>query len=162
MLKNVPSGSVVAYGQMGKAPYYILKAGREITFIDTLGLTDAEIGHILGAWNKLGILISNLLKGQSLKEAYKVGRETVYLQANDYILSRRPNIIIIESIFIEEPRIRSLLSRADFQRLYALRAEIPSEAHPSFNVYERIKEPLKSLSSPLPGTQPKKETIFYT
>ena len=140
ILKNVPSGYVIAYGQMGKAPYYSIKAGKELTFIDTLGLTDAELGHILGMGNKLGILISNLLQGQSLREAYKAGRETVYTQANNYLLSRRPDIIIIESILIEKTVIEHLLSHAEFQRRYALRAKFSSETHPSFIVYERIRD----------------------
>lgn len=140
ILKNVPSGCVIAYGQMGKAPYYSTKVGKNLTFIDTLGLTDAELGHILSMRNKLGILVSNLLKGQSLKKAYDGGRNTVYTQANNYLLSRRPDIIVIESILIQNPIFEGLLSRADFQRFYTLRAKFPSETHPSFIVYGRVRQ----------------------
>lgn len=140
ILKNVPSGYLIAYGQMGKAPYYAVKTRKDLSFIDTLGLTDAELGHILGVRNKLRILISNLHKGQSLREASDAGREIVYTQANSYLLSRKPDIILIESVFIKTKIFQRLLSRADFQLLYVLKAKFPSETHPSFIAYERVRE----------------------
>ena len=138
ILENVPSGQVVAFGQMGKTPYYSLKAGKDHVFVDTLALLDAGLARILSWKNKAVVFLQTLFSDRSLGKAYAAGREVVYEQAIEYLLdTRRPDIFIVESVFLGKPLVQSLMSHPKFRQMYSLKANIPSETSPIFLVYAR-------------------------
>jgi arabinofuranosyltransferase len=137
ILEHIPSNRVVAFGQMGKAPYYALHAGKDLVFVDMLGLTDATLAGILGWQNKATTFLPLLTSDRPLAETYAVGRERIYNQALDYFLNaRRPDVFIIEAAFLENPLIQALLSHPQFRQTYVLKTKIPNAATALFLVYE--------------------------
>ena len=144
IVDQIPPNSVVAYGQMGKAPYYAMRQGLDIHFIDTLGLTDKEIGRLYRLDNRIRMFAQQLISGEhfSVGQARENAREAVGEQASQYILKCNPDIIIMESILLKK-NIRFfqiLLANAEFRSNYDLLAMVPSEATPNFLVYARKNE----------------------
>lgn len=145
---NVPDGSLVAYGQMGKAPYYTLQQGRDVRFIDTLGLTDRTIGQIYGLPSRVGGVITALRAGSSLSDAVATTRRNLAARLQAYLLDeRRPDVIIVETRFADDLFLAALLASDQFRHDYAPVAAVPPGPNPYAVVYTR-----RSNSQPLtPG-----------
>lgn len=135
---NVPDGAVVAYGQMGKAPYYALQTGRQIRFIDTLGLTDRTIGQLYGLPSRVGGVIGALRAGDSFATAVSAARHDLANRLQHYLLDeRRPDLIIVESRFADDLFMAALLSSEQFRQDYVLVAAVPPGPYPYAVVYSR-------------------------
>lgn len=152
IIEHVPTEKTVAFGQMGKAPYYSMIAGKDIRFIDTLGLVDREIGKIYRFDNLIRIFLGEIFSGESLKRAAEKGREKLAVKSSEYIISRRPDFIIIESIFANSLRIQTLLSNRRFRRRYTFIEEIISGGKPLFLVYAK-KPPVLNFDSGINTTR---------
>ncbi|MCR9245165.1 MAG: hypothetical protein NXI31_09045 [bacterium] len=140
LIANADSGLTVAYGQMGKAPYYTLVAGHELQFVDTLGLLDRQFTRTLGLPRKVREVVSEFWNGGSLTAAHDAARRRLHAEYLDYLFGeRRPDLIVLEEHFLTtgRPLFRSLIARPEFERDYVLRAEVPSPQRLLFRVYER-------------------------
>lgn len=136
--ENVPDGSVVAYGQMGKAPYYALQSGRDIRFIDTLGLTDREIGQIYGLPSRVGGVVRTLRAGGSVSTAVTATRHELAARLQNYLLHmRQPDVLIVETRFADDLFMAALLSSEPFRRDYRPVAAIPPGPNPYALVFAR-------------------------
>lgn len=134
--ENVPAGAVVAYGQMGKAPYYTLERGRDMRFIDTLGLTDRTIGQIYGLPSRVGGVIAALRAGNTLAAAVATTRHELANRLQHYLLDeRRPDVIIVESRFADDLFMAALLSSEQFRQDYVPLAAVPPGSNPYAMVY---------------------------
>jgi hypothetical protein len=90
---NYPPGVVVAFDQMGKAPY---RAGPDAIFIDTFGLTDRTIGYFYfsarasrSPWLRLACRLSQRVAGSRCAEPHSAQRVL------DYVFGRRPDVILL-------------------------------------------------------------------
>ncbi len=136
--ENVPAGSVVAYGQMGKAPYYVQQMGRDIRFIDTLGLTDRTIGQLYGLPSRVGGVIGALRTGDSLSVAVSATRHDLANRLQHYLLTeRQPDVIIVESRFADDLFMAALLSSEQFRQNYRPITTIPPGPNPYALVFAR-------------------------
>lgn len=139
---HVPDGSLVAYGQMGKAPYYAQQQGRDIRFIDTLGLTDRTIGQIYGLPGRVGGVIAALRAGDSFSSAITTTRHDLAARLQDYLLDvRRPDVIIVETRFADDLFLASLLASDQFRQAYTPSAAVPPGPAPYAVVYTRQATP---------------------
>ncbi len=139
---NLPDGSVVAYGQMGKAPYYALTQGRDIRFIDTLGLTDRTIGQIYSLPSRVEGVVRALRAGDSLSAALSTTRHGLAARLQDYLLrERQPDAIIVETRLAGDLFLASLLASAQFRHDYELVAVVPPGPNPYAAVYARRPTP---------------------
>jgi len=96
--ENYPPGAVVAFDQMGKAPY---RAGPDAVFVDLLGLTDRQIGYFYFSARaerspllRLLCRISALVAGSACGEPHSAER------ALDYVFDRRPDAILLNRYVI--------------------------------------------------------------
>ena len=138
VLAHIPPGSTVAFGQMGKAPYYALVTGKNLTFIDTIGLLDTRLSHLLGLGHKVATFWHFWSTGNGFSKTYQRGREHIHSQVSDYLLrERKPDFVIIESAFLQNRSVQTLLTDPDFLRSYVLQASVPSQDQPGFLVYAR-------------------------
>jgi arabinofuranosyltransferase len=124
-VRHVPDGSLVAFGQMGKVPYYATATGHDIRFLDTLGLVDRQVAAIYRFDHKLAALAHRLLAGRSLAAASAgVDRElAARLAAN--LLARRPDFIFVEAYQNNLPTVEAIVRHPGFAALYAQVGEIP-------------------------------------
>ncbi len=132
---NVPPGSVVAFGQMGRVPYYLARHGHEIRFIDTLGLVDREVAGLYRLDRKLGDLLRRVAGGQSLPSALEQGRRDRAEQFADLLLRRQPDFILVETELEDYAMMRALVGRPAFAARYR---EVVSLAPPGGAPYVRI------------------------
>src|SRR3954468_15299136 len=72
---HVPVRGVVAFGQMGRVPYYLAHDGHEVRFLDTLGLVDREVARIYRFDGKIRDLLRDIRAGHSPREALELGRQ---------------------------------------------------------------------------------------
>jgi hypothetical protein len=96
LLQHARPGSLVAYGQMGKAPYLLALRGRDVRFLDTVGWVDREVAEIYRFDRKTSELLRSLLGGQSLTGAIARGRRERAERFVDLVLARNPDLILIE------------------------------------------------------------------
>jgi hypothetical protein len=108
---NYPSRVVVAFDQMGKAPW---RAGPDAVFIDTLGLTDRTIGYFYFSARTHGSALLRLACGLSRWIAGSACAEPVSAQqALDYVFTRRPDVILLNRYVVKRMphTLPGLLSR---------------------------------------------------
>lgn len=132
---HVPAGSVVAFGQMGRVPYYLARQGHEIHFIDTLGLVDRDVAGLYRLDRKLGDLLRRLERGDSPRVALEEGRRERAERFADLLLLRRPDFILVESELDDYAMMRALLGRPAFAARYR---EIAALSPPGGAPYVRI------------------------
>jgi hypothetical protein len=96
ILEHVPQGSLVAFGQMGKAPYLQLLRGRDVRFFDTIGLVNRDIADVYRIDRKLRDAAAALLHGESLSDALARGRDERARRFVDVLLAARPDFILVE------------------------------------------------------------------
>jgi hypothetical protein len=125
VVEHVPDGGVVAFGQMGKVPYLAAVTGRDIVFLDTLGLLDTEVGRIYRLDRKLADLARRLAAGGSFAQALAQGRRERAARFAGILLARQPDVIIVETYLADYHSTENLLRRPAFAR-YTLVAEIPA------------------------------------
>jgi arabinofuranosyltransferase len=123
--EHVPDGSVVAFGQMGKVPYYATATGRDIIFLDTLGLLDRQVARIYRLDHKLAALGRELAAGRSFAEAVERGRRARNARFAELLLARRPDFIIVEVYLTNYDTMLALMSRPPFAARYREVAQIP-------------------------------------
>jgi hypothetical protein len=127
ILENVPDGSLVAYGQMGKAPYLQLLRGRDIRFLDTIGLVTRDVAEVYRIDRKLRDAAAALLAGESLGDALARGRDERARRFVDVLLAPRPDFILVEGS-LPHAGLQEVLPRDPrFRRDYALVATIGPE-----------------------------------
>jgi len=120
ILEHVPEGSLVAYGQMGKAPYLQLLRGRDVRFFDTIGLVNRDVADLYRMDRKLRDLAAALLHGEPLGEALARGREERARRFVDLLLGARPDFILVERN-LPHAGLQEVLPRDPrFQQDYAL------------------------------------------
>ena len=120
ILEHVPEGSLVAYGQMGKAPYLQLLRGRDVRFFDTIGLVSRDVAEVYRIDRKLRDAAAALLNGESLGDALAIGREDRARRFVDVLLAARPDFILVEGS-LPHAGLQEVLPRDPrFQRDYAL------------------------------------------
>jgi arabinofuranosyltransferase len=121
---HVPPGSVVAFGQMGRVPYYLARRGHEVTFIDTLGLIDHPVSQVYRFDRKLAALFQDLRAGQSFAQALETGRRERAQRVAESILARRPDFILIETALEDYRMMKALLENprlaADYREIEGL------------------------------------------
>ena len=118
---NYPSSVVVAFDQMGKAPY---RAGPDTIFIDLFGLTDRTIGYLLfterARSSPLLRLACRLQERARRAGCTEADRERSSRLALDYVFGRRPDLILLNryvagvsrrslpALISRDPRLASL------------------------------------------------------
>jgi hypothetical protein len=153
LLKAIyPAGSVIAYHEMGQAPFY---AGQDKKFIDTAGLVTRDIGFykfqtsfderpLMGRfWELRCAVLAKTGRGS----CPSVGLES----ALDYILNREPDVIIKHDVIagligVDMPP-QALLKDERFLRLYRLRYIIDN----AIRVYERRDRSFPVFEGDIPG-----------
>jgi hypothetical protein len=144
----LPDGSVVAVGQMGRIPYYLAAAGRDVAFVDTLGLVDRRVSAIYRLDHKLGSLARGLTAGGSLPQALEQGRRERHAQFAGHILSRHPDLILIEIGLAVSRRMQALMQSPAFKECYRQIADLPSD-EPMIWVYALKRAPQGPCSGDL-------------
>ncbi len=139
---HAQSGQVIAFGQMGKAPYYALCAGKDLVFVDMLGLVDAEVARLLGWPHKAVAYLRALGAGMGPAAAYAAARAALYRAAADYVVAaRRPDLIVLETALLDRALVRAVLAHPGFRACYQRSAPAPEDgsgaAPPGFIVYAR-------------------------
>jgi hypothetical protein len=125
MLRRVPAGSLVAFGQMGKAPYCLTAHGREVRFLDTLGLVDRGVAGIYRLDHRLAGLAHDLAAGQSWSQARESGRRRRGASFAALLLARRPDFIVVESYLSTYGFTEAILRQPAFAARYREIAQIP-------------------------------------
>ncbi len=124
-LRHVPPDSLVAFGQMGKVPYYAAAHGHEVRFLDTLGLVDRDVASIYRLDRRLAVLAADLAAGQSWTQALASGRRQRSTTFAALLLARRPDFIYVESYLSTYGFTQSILSQPVFAARYREIAAIP-------------------------------------
>ena len=148
---NVPPGSVVAFGQMGRVPYYVAARGHRVTFIDTLGLVDRQVAGIFRFDRKARDLAGGMLAGESFGQALERGRQRRAALLAENLLARRPDFILVEAYFEDLAPMRALTASPGFAAAYRRLGALPARGAPYVWIYARREE--KPARTPaLPGT----------
>jgi len=134
---HAPQDSVVAFGQMGRVPYFLARKGHRVTFIDTLGLVDRPISKIYRFDTKLASLWRDLAAGKSPAQALEAGRRERADRVAESILGRHPDLILIETALDEYQMMRALSENPEFKTAYRKIAELPPGAPPYVRIYAR-------------------------
>lgn len=141
ILDHVPPGSLVAYGQMGKAPYYALVEGRDLAFLDTLGLVDRRVAALNGYPLRLTETWRQWTAGRSLADAEAAARAAIAARSADYVVrERRPDFVIVEYVLRDLPLLRAVVDDREFQATYRLVATLPDPQRPAFLIYQRVRQ----------------------
>jgi arabinofuranosyltransferase len=134
LAERVPNGGVVALGQMGRIPYCLAAAGRDVTFVDTLGLVDRQVSEIYRLDHKLAALARQLMGGSSLAQALAQGRREREARFAAHVLSRHPDFILVEIALAGARRMQALVQDPRFTACYREVADLPDDA-PVARVY---------------------------
>jgi hypothetical protein len=135
LAEHVPNGGVVALGQMGRIPYCLAAAGRDISFVDTLGLVDRQVSAIYRLDHKLATLARQLMAGSSLTRALEQGRREREARFTAHVLARHPNYILVEIALAGSRRMQALVQDPRFTECYREVADLPDDA-PVARIYE--------------------------
>lgn len=138
--RNVPPGSVVAFGQMGHVPYYLARRGHEVTFIDTLGLVDRPVARIYRFDRKLKTLAADLRAGHSLGEALALGRRRRARELAATVLGRHPDFILLETALQDYEMMRALLASPELAARYREIGQLPPTGAPDLRIFARRAE----------------------
>ena len=134
---HVPAGSVVAFGQMGRVPYYQSIHGHEIVFIDTLGLIDRQVARIYRFDGKLADFARAMRAGRSPREALELGRRQRAGQLAATVLARHPDFILIETALDDYSMMKALVGSPAFRADYRQTGQLPPDAPPYVRIYSR-------------------------
>jgi hypothetical protein len=96
LLEHAPAGSLVAYGQMGRAPYLLALRGHPVRFLDTVGWVDRDVARIYRLDRKVVDLARGLLAGLGPAAALARDRDARARRFVDLILAREPDLVLIE------------------------------------------------------------------
>ncbi|HSU84362.1 MAG TPA: hypothetical protein VLR69_18230 [Thermoanaerobaculia bacterium] len=136
---NVPERSVVAFGQMGRIPYYLARDGHQVTFVDTLGLVDRQVARIYRFDGKTSDLLRDIRAGRSPREALELGRQRRAERFAETILAKHPDFLLIEAALSDYPMMRALQESPELKTAYHQSGQLPLEGLP----YVRIYTPLR-------------------
>ena len=134
--EHVPPNRVVAFGQMGRVPYFAARHGHDIRFIDTLGLVDREVSRIYRLDAKLLAFGRDVWNGRSLAQALEVGRLDRAQRAAASILTRGPDVILMETT-LNDNRVKAMLLSSDFTQCYREISASDRGGLPHVRVYAR-------------------------
>jgi hypothetical protein len=140
---HVPPHSVVAFGQMGRVPYYLARQGHDVVFLDTLGLVDRQISRIYRFDGKLADLLQEMRAGRTLAQALEVGRRKRAQRVATSILARRPDFILIETALEDYRMMKALVENHEFKRAYREIDALPHGGPPYVRIYARAENPRK-------------------
>ena len=136
---HVPERSVVAFGQMGRVPYYLAHDGHEVRFVDTLGLVDREVARIYRFDGKISDLLRDIRAGRSPREALELGRQRRALRFAGTILGKQPDFVLIEAALNDYPMMRALQENPEFQTTYHQSGQLPLEGLPYVRIYTPVR-----------------------
>ena len=134
IVDHVPAGSLVAYGQMGKAPYLAALRGVDIRFLDTVGWVDRDVARIYRFDRKVTDLLKDLASGMGFAAALERGRTARVHQFVAEILRRRPDFVLVEPNLVH-PGMDALEADPVFRRSYRHVADLAPA--PIVRVYTR-------------------------
>jgi hypothetical protein len=100
---NYPGHITIAYDQMGQTPWY---AGLDKSFIDTLGLTNREVGvSLFDARNRNGVLgLYRSISQAILSAAWPEERRSLgYEGVLDYVFARAPHLFLFHEELLSLP-----------------------------------------------------------
>jgi arabinofuranosyltransferase len=135
--RNVPQNGVVAYGQMGRVPYFVARQGHDVRFIDTLGLVDRRISQIYRLDSKLADFWREIRAGKSFDQALEQGRRERAQRVAESILARRPDFILIETILEDYRMMRALSANSQFKATYREVDALLAGGAPGVRIYAR-------------------------
>lgn len=138
---HVPQNSVVAFGQMGRVPYFLARKGHNVTFIDTLGLVDRQIAGVYRFDSKLISLLREVAAGKSLPQTLEAGRRERASRVADSILGRHPDLILIETALEDYRMMRALSASPEFKAAYREIGGLPPGGPPYVRIYARSTAP---------------------
>ena len=139
MKANVPPHSVVAFGQMGRIPYFLAHDGHPVTFVDTLGLIDRQVARIYRFDGKLKDLLRDLRAGRSPREALALGRRRRAVQLAETVLARHPDFVMIETALDDYPMMQALRESAEFRARYRQSGQLPAAGDPYVRIYTPVR-----------------------
>ena len=139
MEAHVPEHSVVAFGQMGRVPYFLLRDGHEVTFVDTLGLIDRQVARIYRFDGKIRDLLREIRAGQSPRQALELGRRQRANQFAGTVLGRHPDFVLIEAALNDYPMMRALRENPEFRTAYHQSSQLPLEGLPYVRIYTPVR-----------------------
>src|SRR3954463_290325 len=134
MDEHVPPKSVVAFGQMGRIPYYLASRGHEITFVDTLGLVDRQVAEVYRFDRKLKDLLRDLRAGRSWPEALEKGRRERANRLAGVVLARHPDFILIETALDDYGMMKALVATPEPRA----KSRLPNHPPPTGPFYVRF------------------------
>ncbi|HEY4591169.1 MAG TPA: hypothetical protein VIJ61_02100, partial [Thermoanaerobaculia bacterium] len=138
---HVPERSVVAFGQMGKVPYYLAHDGHEVRFVDTLGLVDREVARIYRFDGKIRDLLRDIRAGHSPREALELGRQRRAQQFARTVLAKQPDCVLIEAALNDYPMMRALQENPEFRTTYHPSGQLPLAGLPYVRIYTPRRRP---------------------
>jgi hypothetical protein len=136
---HVPEHSVVAFGQMGRIPYYLAHDGHEVTFIDTLGLVDRPVARIYRFDGKLRDLLRDMRAGRSPREALELGRRRRAERLAGTVLGRHPDFLLIEAALNDYPMMRAIQESPELKTAYHQSGQLPLEGLPYVRIYTPVR-----------------------
>lgn len=135
---HIPPKSVVAFGQMGRIPYYLASRGHEVTFIDTLGLVDRQVAEVYRFDRKLKDLFRDLRAGRSWPGALEKGRRERANRLAEVVLARHPDFILIETALDDYGMMKALVASPGLKASYRLTGQLPPEGMAYVRIYTRL------------------------
>jgi hypothetical protein len=135
---HVPQKSVVAFGQMGRIPYYLASRGHDIAFVDTLGLVDRQVAEVYRFDRKLKDLFRDLRAGNSLPEAIEKGRRERANRLAEVVLARHPDFILLETALDEYGMMKALVASPELKAKYRLTGRLPPTGTADLRIYSRL------------------------
>ncbi len=146
IVRHVPDGATVAYGQMGKAPYLASLLGRDIRFLDTVGWVDREVAAIHRPDRNLLAVMRSVASGRSPKQALADVRRQNVERFVELVLRRRPDFVLAEP-YLMHAGMDALRTAPEFLAGYRRLGAIASE--PPVEVFSRVGGP-RLLGHPVP------------
>jgi hypothetical protein len=135
---HVPPKSVVAFGQMGRIPYYLASRGHDITFVDTLGLVDRQVAGVYRFDRKLKDLFRDLRAGDSPREALEKGRRERANRLAEVVLARHPDFILLEADLDDYGMMKALVASPELKAKYHLTGRLPPTGRTYVRIYTRL------------------------
>lgn len=123
IVAQAPPGAVVAYGQMGKAPYLAALERPDLRFIDTVGWVDRRVAALYGFGGKMRDMALDLKKTGNPAAALDLGRERRTQAFVDLLLACQPELVLVEP-HLEHAGVARLAGSPEFLSRYRLIAEI--------------------------------------
>ncbi|HET9209460.1 MAG TPA: hypothetical protein VFR03_03645 [Thermoanaerobaculia bacterium] len=138
---HVPEHSVVAFGQMGRVPYYMARDGHEVRFVDTLGLVDRQVARIYRFDDKIKDFLRDVRAGRSPREALELGRRRRAERFAETVLAKDPDFVLIEAALNDYPMMRALQENPEFRTAYHQSGQLPLMGLPYVRIYTPKRRP---------------------